>query len=608
MYSAIQYTGNGVQTDFVVSFPFLLQAHVEVSVNGTPTAIASWPTASTIRLAAAPVSGAAVLIRRNSSRLTRVVDFVDGSPVTGSLLDQDSNQLLYIAQEALDQNTTAAFFTADANGSRVRNVADPVLNTDGATKGWVQAYVSSITTSGLNLLPLDNPWTGINSFAQKITLGTADIDPSTIAALDLLSVKKGVFVDYTTNHATAIGYGFATNVRRASGYPLVVGAQINSWGEGTFNGEQFGMAVETIKKPTATGGMVGFESSCANFNGTTAREHILGADLVFKTHSDGGTTGGDTVGTANNLYNANSWALQISAQLRPDGGATYSGWNRGVRFVAGGLDRAKLLAYDNAKPYSPGDYVTSGGKRYHCKEFTTGNAPVAGGTPFWADLGAGTEKNAIGIDFSSMDALTAGRVDAAIKLRGQMPIMWDTEELITTAFDPVTGRWAVKNGGVEAAGIDAATGDVCVRGLRRVLATRSSVSAHRNTVTTVVIGGWTQIIPQTKERDDRNEYSTSTGRFTPNTAGDYHVVWQVQTEGAEPAGNRLYAGVFLNGSVYKTGEATSSGSNTTALCSTIVRMNGTGDFIDFRALSMYGPGVGITGEPTATFLQISKVQ
>lgn len=606
MYSAIQYTGDGVQTDFAVSFPFISQSHVEVSVAGVSTPIASWPTASTLRMAVAPANGATVLVRRNSSRAARIVDFIDNSTITAEVLDKQADQLLFVAQEALDQQATASYFGTDANGTRVVNVADPLVDTDAATKGWVTTLLGSIATSGLDLRATNNTWAGTNTYAQAVTIGTAQLDPSTITALDMLTVKKGIFVDYTTNHATAIGYGFATNARRESGFGLMVGAQINSWGMGTFNGVNFGAAIETIKQIGATGGIVGLESSSANFNGTTPAPYTLSLDLVFKNRSDGSTLAGDTVGLANNWYNVNSWAMQITAQPRSTAGE-YCGWNRGIIFRDQSLDTAELVPYDNAHTYYPGDYVTSGGHRWQCKEQSLGNAPAVG--TYWADLGVGTTKDAIGIDFSANSAAGASRVSAAIKLRGQMPIMWDTEELITTAFDPVTGRWAIKNGGVEVSGFDVATGDLCLFGQHRVLTTRSRVSAHRNTSPQFFIGAsFGQITFTTKELDDRSEFNTGTGRFTPTTPGEYLVVFQAQSEGSEPAGNRLYSAVFLNGAVYKSGECVTGGAISTALCTCLVSMNGTTDYIDFRVLCTAGGGVSITGEPTGTFLQISKVQ
>lgn len=615
MYSAATYTGNGVQTDFAVPFPYLLQSHVEVSVASLSVAY-TWVNSATIRLAVAPAAAVTVVVRRNSNRIQRLVNFTDSAALAEATLDLDSNQLMYLIQEALDQESTQSYFSTDAQGSRVLNVADPINPTDGANRRWVLDYVTSLTIDGNNLLPLNNTWTGTNAFTQAVTMGSAVWDPITHVALDLLGMSKGIYVQHTTNNATQIGYGFATQVRRSSGFGLIVGTQIAAMTLGSHTALTFGGAYESWKGKDAVGGSVAMEVAVVQLNHNDPNYPRIGLDVVFKNREDNATQGGNAqnvlgdtgYGTGSNYYNANSWAMQISAQNRSDSDATYCGWNRGLRLRHAALDTAKVSPYSAVKPYDPGDYVTYAGLVYVSKEILAAGVAPSGTithTASWAYLHAGTTRDAIAIDLSGIDTVTASRVRAGIKLRGLMPVMWDTEELITTLFDPITSKFSFRNGGTEFLGIGVSTGDITVGNVKRILGVPSLISAHRNVAPLATTASWQLVVCGTKDQDPRVEYSTSTGRFTPNTGGFYDIVTQAQAEG--PAvGHRLYVGVFFNGVLYKAGSVTLEGTSATAHCHAKLYLNGTTDYVDMRVLNTSGAG-SITGEPTATFIQASKI-
>jgi hypothetical protein len=141
-----QYTGNGVLTNYTVTFPYLAESHVQVRVNNvlqTQTTHYTFLTPTTIQFVSPPANGLAIEFRRSSNRAARLVDHEDASTVTEATLDQDANQLLYIAQEAFDtsDNTIqlASDGTFDAEGKRISNVADPVNAQDAATKAYGDA-------------------------------------------------------------------------------------------------------------------------------------------------------------------------------------------------------------------------------------------------------------------------------------------------------------------------------------------------------------------------------------------------------------------------------------------------------------------------------------
>lgn len=100
-YSSVTYTGNGVQTQFSVTFPFISQSDVTATVAGVTTAF-TWVNATTIQFAAAPASGAAVVLSRSTPVTTPNVAYSDRALLTASNLNTSLTQLLYGMQEIKD--------------------------------------------------------------------------------------------------------------------------------------------------------------------------------------------------------------------------------------------------------------------------------------------------------------------------------------------------------------------------------------------------------------------------------------------------------------------------------------------------------------------------
>lgn len=621
MYSAVTYTAPGTTTDFAIPFPYIDQSHVEVSVDGIPSAV-TFPNAGTARLPAAPASGATVIIRRDSNRSSRLVDFTNGANLTEDSLDRDSNQLMYLVQEAFDQASTQSYFSADAGGARVTNVQDPILDQDAATKHWVTNYVTSVAGSGANLLPLNNTWTGTNTYNNSVFFGTAKWELSALATQQLMLLQNAGLQIVNDQNFAAPSHGLWVVCKRTTGVAGVsdgmTAVLANSMQMGTgWVGLGYGGAFGSWKGPGATGISVGTLSNVTILN-PDDRGSKVGHQIEFYNHeytyAQGGyspTNGVSPAGTGTNYYNSNSDAIWITGAGRTESNATYVGWNRGIRFMDVGLDQAKVNAYSATTNYVPGEYVTSGGYVWMCQNPVVGTTPVQGTS--WTRLNAGDEIGAVGIDFASVSTATMGRMIAAIRLKGQMPIAWDSEGGVTTSYDPLTGLWSLRNQGSPVLDVNVGSAplqkaDLFLNGERRILGTRSSVSAHRN-FAALVLGGnvWTPVPFPTVELNERNEYNASTGVFAPTAFGDYHVIFQVQTDGAAAAGKRLHASVLKNGVFYKAaGGATQAGINTVT-CSAIVRMNGTTDTLSFQALWVDTAGVALVGEPGATFLQITKV-
>lgn len=623
MYSYVTYSGNGVQTDFAVPFPYLLQPHVEASVAGVDTPV-TFVNPALVRFAVAPASEAEVVIRRNSNRTARIVDFSDSSTLASGDLDLDSTQLMYVAQEALDQGSTAGSFSADANGSRVINVADPVLDADAVTKGWLADYLADLGVggAGTDIRPLNNvganAFTGNNEFTGTVAVNGATFNGGGVATADLLKLEgAGLFIDHETNLAAEAGFGHVVKVQRASGLGMLIGSQVSAIAKGAFSGEIHGAELGAWRMKGSSGPTKGSILALINTNANDQTATRIGSELRFMNREEGAATGGDASvllgqsgdGTGGNWYNANSEGMRISAQARSDANATFVGWLRAFRFYDGWADNAKVAAYSGATQYYPGDYAISGGRMFVCLEPSLGNAPVAiTGNTWWGDLNNTTGlKKAIGIDLSSCGGTTASRIAAGVKLRGNMAMLWDTEEHVSTLYDTVTGQWRVFNNGFNAMGVDTVTGDILVGGERRILGTRSSVSAHRNlTPQAVGAGAWTPIAMTVEERDTRGEYNPGSGVWTCSVAGNYDVHFQAQTDAVSTTGQNMYAGVYKNGVLYKASAVVcTAGRSNNAIVTVFDVPMAVSDTISTYVFCP-ATGVTITGEPGGTYLFISK--
>ena len=97
------HVGNGSQTQFSVSFPFLSRTHVGVTVGGVTTAF-TWVDDSNIDISPAPASSAAIVVQRTTP--DGLVSFNDGSALTEDDLNTSVLAAQYQTEEADDQRSS----------------------------------------------------------------------------------------------------------------------------------------------------------------------------------------------------------------------------------------------------------------------------------------------------------------------------------------------------------------------------------------------------------------------------------------------------------------------------------------------------------------------
>ena len=246
------YTGNGSNKLFSITFPYLDIGDIKVYLNNglqTITTQYTFASITQIEFVVAPANGAVVDIRRETTIDTPEATFFIGSPVRANDLNDNNNQLLYLAQEtqnslddidakaedALDAVSAALPYILVANLAAL-NALTPVLNSyyelkdsTGATTPTVTSIpVGLVGSSGLtfrlryngtsfvfqNYYPNDSETRYVNVTGDNMT-GNFSVDTD-VLFVDITNNRTGL--NTATPEATLdIRSQGTTDVRGASG-------------------------------------------------------------------------------------------------------------------------------------------------------------------------------------------------------------------------------------------------------------------------------------------------------------------------------------------------------------------------------------------------------
>jgi hypothetical protein len=202
---------------FEVDFEYISKDHISVLVDGTETTFFSWVNNARIQLDDPTVAGQVVTLLRESSPATRLVDYQTGSVLSEEILDKDSLQGFYLAQEANDIKEVALSRNGanhwEADNSRVVNVADPVDNQDAANKQWV---LSATATQ-----------VGLATSAKDLALQAQTLAQNNQLAAEASAATAGQNNQSALAHAnTALGYKNTTNAYKTDVIALLAAASI----------------------------------------------------------------------------------------------------------------------------------------------------------------------------------------------------------------------------------------------------------------------------------------------------------------------------------------------------------------------------------------------
>ena len=120
-------------------------------------------------------------------------------------------------------------------------------------------------------------------------------------------------------------------------------------------------------------------------------------------------------------------------------------------------------------------------------------------------------------------------------------------------------------------------------------------SAYAGSSQTITLATGTKVAIDTENFDTNSNFDTTTNRFTPTIAGYYQVNGSVRGNAATTF-TGIICQIFKNGAELQRSNITATltaGNSTQLVCSTIVYMNGTTDYLE-----LFGQ---INGTGTATF-------
>ncbi len=136
--TATNHTGNGSTNSFAISFPFLANNEIDVTVAGVLKTLDTHYTISgstvTFTSGNTPANGAAIKFQRNTNISTKKVDFTDGSVLTETDLDTNSDQVLFAQQEITDKlSGIEEGATADQTNAEIKTAYEANSDTNAFT-------------------------------------------------------------------------------------------------------------------------------------------------------------------------------------------------------------------------------------------------------------------------------------------------------------------------------------------------------------------------------------------------------------------------------------------------------------------------------------------
>ena len=189
--SFVRYTGDGTTTTYAIPFSYRSTADLSATVAGANvTAYTLDAAGTTLTFTTAPANNAAIEIRRTTSQNTKLVDYVSGSVLTENDLDTDSDQAFYMSQEAIDKagdviSLDNVDFNWDVQNKRLKNVANPVDNTDAVNKQFISTNIPNITT----VAGISTDVTTVAGISSDVTAVAADATDIGTVATNIASVN-----------------------------------------------------------------------------------------------------------------------------------------------------------------------------------------------------------------------------------------------------------------------------------------------------------------------------------------------------------------------------------------------------------------------------------
>lgn len=251
------YTGNNATTIYAITFPYIADSDIKVTLNGVLTTAFVVLVTKEVQFAAAPNTGVAIRIFRETDDLTTSATFFPGSSIRAEDLNDNFTQGIYIAQESRNKVDSALLkaggtmtgplvFAAGQSTATTSTPGIVQLNNSVASTSQTQAATPSAVKTAYdealakgkfyeeiqtasNSLQLDFT---IPSWTKQITVAFYNVDPTTNTIyVRLGDVVSGVKASGYSSYSQAVTYTTPTSSTSSSssfslGFAAIVSASL----------------------------------------------------------------------------------------------------------------------------------------------------------------------------------------------------------------------------------------------------------------------------------------------------------------------------------------------------------------------------------------------
>ena len=210
MATEVSYTGDGSDKTFDITFPFLKDSHVKVSVGGeTKTVTSDYSISGTVvTFVTAPANDAAIKLYRDTPIVTAEHEYTAGSSVKSDSLNDNQLQALYAIEEAkLVTVTSGGITTGSKNDVTVNSDSDWIINNNAIEKAMMaddSVGTAEIETNAVTAVELADNSVDTNAIINN-AITYAKLAASAINSITANSSPVGTVIWFAGSSAPA-GY------------------------------------------------------------------------------------------------------------------------------------------------------------------------------------------------------------------------------------------------------------------------------------------------------------------------------------------------------------------------------------------------------------------
>jgi hypothetical protein len=376
------YTGNGSNKLFSITFPYLDTTDIDVYLNGvlqTVTTQYSFANATTIEFVTAPGAGADVLLNRSTDDANLQATFFPGSSIKAADLNNNFDQVLYIAQETANSaanQSTAGLQTQITAATNTANTAITTANNASATANGIAGTANTALSNSSAAVTTANAASVTATNAESTANGISATASSALSTANAAQTTANA-AQTTANAALPLAGGTMTGViTYATAQPRLLSGTVNAGGTTPFNNTltavDFTNIPSWVKRitvmldgvSTSSTGIPSIRIGTASGIENTGYIAAVSAIATSSAATQSGVTSGFelvTTGVATYTYagqyvltniTGNIWIL--TGSLHVGGSTALQNFTNGKKTLAGALTRLQLTTTAGADTFDGG--------------------------------------------------------------------------------------------------------------------------------------------------------------------------------------------------------------------------------------------------------------